>query len=70
MIVIRDHAADRGHEADPVPEVGPGDLRRIPQFGNPGKRRVPDRNPGPVPDLVEDPSPGLGQDRKMCKKIF
>ena len=74
MIVIRDLVPDRDREADPVPDRGPGDPQLIPRFGNPGKnpgkRRVPDQNPGPVPDLVEDPSPGLDQDRKMGKKNF
>ena len=70
MIAIRDLVPDRDREADPVPDRGPGDPQLIPRFGNPGKRRVPDQNPGPVPDLVEDPSPGLDQDRKMGKKNF
>ena len=72
MIAIRDLVPDRDRAVDPVPDRGPGDPRLIPRFGNPGKnpgkRRVPDQNPGPVPDLVEDPSPGLDQDRKMGKK--
>ena len=74
MIAIRDLVPDRDHEVDPVPDRGPGDPQLIPRFGNPGKnpgkRRVPDQNPGPVPDLVEDPSPGLDQDRKMSKQTF
>ena len=65
MIAIRDLAADRGPVVGPVPGVGPGDPRLIPRFG----KKSPDQNPGPVHGLVEDRSPGLGQDRKMGKKI-